>query len=185
MDAFVLDCHPDPTRNEMVLWLKAARTGEVVAHREPFAPTFHVASRTGPHALERVQRKLACIPQVELDMVDKRLGLDHQPTRVLRVRVHTPGTFRHIARTVDKLGQHRRLDLYDVDLRISHQYLLSRDLFPFARVAYDGQAVTLQDHQWALDYQPPELTKAKLEAQPATPEGNVPSHQDPLAQATL
>ncbi len=185
MRGFVLDCHPDPVSNEMVLWLKDLETGEVLAHRERFAGSFYVDSRTGPALLERAEQVLSQFPQVDLARVQRRRGLEAPLTEVLQARVGTLGTFRHIAYTIDRLGEHRDLDLFDVDLRLSHQFLLSKQLFPFAHVRYEHGQVRLDDEQWALDYTPPALEQAWLSATPSTPAGRVATHEDPLEQATF
>ncbi len=185
MDAVVLDSHPDLTSNEMVIWLKDPSTGQVQAYREPFAPSFYVASRQGPQALDRLVDDLSTLPQLTLIRTDKRLGLDHEPSPVLEVQVGAISTFRHMAYTVDRLGGYRAFDLYDVDLRLSHQHLLGRDLFPFAHVRVTGGQPVLADDQRALDYDSPPLAIAHLEGHPAVPDGQVKSHEHPLTGATV
>lgn len=185
MRGFVLDCHPDPVRNEMVLWVKDPHTGEVRDLHEPFAPTFYVASRTGEAALDALARDLAQVPQLRLARVERRLGLEARPRPVLEVAVRSLPTFRNLAHTVDRLGDFRRFDLFDVDLRLSHQFLLSKHLFPFAWVEVHGDRVTLDDEQWALEYEPPTLATARLSADLQVGPGRVGTHQDALARITL
>ncbi len=185
MRGFVLDCHPDPVANEMVLWIKDPDADRAVPVRRDLSPTFYVASRAGPAALDQLEADLSALPQLSLARTQRRLALDDAPSPVLEVEVGTLANFRHLAHAVDAYGDHRDLDLYDVDLRLSHQALLSEDLFPFACVTLEDGAIRLEDEQWALDYAPPELTRARLTGETSAPPGRVPRYEDPIGELVL
>ncbi|MBW3582334.1 MAG: hypothetical protein KY455_04475 [Euryarchaeota archaeon] len=177
-EGHLIDVHPDG-QGRMVSWV---RTKEGVARFvEPFVPRFHV------HASEadrrRLTRRLAHLDgRLGLSTVRARLGLARGKTEVLEVAVPHPLVLREVAQAVDRWGEHRAYDLFDVDLRDSHRYLLAKRVFPFARVrvAQEGRNVSMEalDGQWDLAPEPPMLRtltlSAELDAPTGIPEG--PAH---------
>jgi DNA polymerase-2 len=159
---------------------KHPSTGEVESVRRSITPTFYVARRDGVDRLDELEQQLARLPQLSLARGERLLALDREPSPVLEVEVGTPSTLRHLARSVDAYGDHRTFDLYDVDLRLSHQALLEEGLFPFAWVDRRGDRLELADEQWAIDYDPPELASARLAGEVDLPAGRVPRYEDPI-----
>lgn len=164
-EGFVLDVTPDPARGEMVLWVRTF-AGPARAWRFPFAPSFFVHARAGGEAsLRELARVLGLVPGVREPTWETRLlGLSEEARRVLKVTVRDAARLLQVARMVDARGEHRDLDLYDVDLRPSQRFLSERGLFPFARVKRDpatGSVVALDD-AWTLEYAPPPLRRLDL-----------------------
>jgi hypothetical protein len=155
---FVLDRHPDPVTNEMVLWLKDRDTGEVRARRFDAAATFHASARYDPEALSALQAMLDEVPQVAHERVNRLKALDAEHG-VAGARAHAGDVSQPGARG-RRMGEHRAYDLYDVDLRLSHQFLLEQDLFRFANVRVNGHGVERIGEQWVIDYEPPTLSRA-------------------------
>jgi DNA polymerase elongation subunit (family B) len=184
MDAFVLDCHPDPVANEMVLWLKNRDTGQPFSRRYDMAATFYAAPRDDEQGLADLEAMLDEVPQVMHERVERLRSLDTNPSTVLQARVHTLNTFHSLARAVDRLGEHQAYDVYDVDLGLSHQFLLEHELFPFANV-HVGDTVDAVDGQWDLSYEPPALSYAELTATTSAPSDRVDRHTDPIAKVRL
>lgn len=179
MDAWILDLHPDD--GGMRVWLLGER-GAVTSRVEPFQPRFyvHAPSRI---ALGSLEAHLRSLPEVATSWERHRLGLQREPSGVLRIDVARAERFRRVVEHVDRLGGFREYDLYDADLRLSHQFLLQRGTFPLARV----QAATLEpvEEQWAPAYESPPLRVATLHVDIATPAGLPPQREHPLRSATL
>lgn len=178
-EAWLLDLHPDD--GGMRVWLLDER-GHVASRVEPFQPRFYVRapSRIATGSLEAHLRET---PGVGLGRERHRLGLDREATEVLRVDVEHADDYRRLVQSVDRLGGFREYDLYDADLRLSHQFLLQRATFPLARV--DAATLEPREDQWAQDYAPPPLRVAALEVEVAAPPGLPPQEEHPLRAAAL
>ena len=176
VDGHVLDAYLDGA--EMVLWVKAD-TGRALPFRAAFTPAFHVA---GPDAeLDLLARTLPMVPGVGTPTYEKRLlGLSDEEARVLKVPVSDPRRLMQVARLVDKRGDHRDLQLYDVDLRMGQRFFLERGLFPFARVKAPSVArIQVLDDPWSMEYALPPLRESTLAARCRT--GKIlPQPEDPV-----
>ncbi|MCA1812555.1 MAG: hypothetical protein LC624_01230, partial [Halobacteriales archaeon] len=112
-----------------------------------------------------------------------RLGLDRHRSDVLRVDVPRCAQFRRLVQQVDRLGGFREYDLYDADLRFSHQFLLAHRTFPLART--DGQSLAPRDGQWDQEYALPPLRAAELVVEVDAPPGMPPAEQHAVRAASL
>lgn len=184
MDAWVLDTYS--TGERMALWLRDANPeGGAILVEEAFTPAFYV--RADHDRLERLRTMIPTLPGVagEPRLVARLCALDEAPSEVLEVRVRRHDKLAQIAQTVDLWGEYCEHDLYDVDLRMSHRFLLHKGLFPFARVrAWAPGVYRLRDDQWAIDFEPPPLRILRLRVQAA--DGRDPIHLDtPVARIEL
>ncbi|MEA3199306.1 MAG: polymerase [Thermoplasmata archaeon] len=182
IDGFILDVTPDPTKAQMVLWIKTPE-GRVVPWRAPFTPAFYVA---GPQpALDELTTTLPLLPGVgALSFEVRRLGLGGR-RRVLKVPVRDTKRLMAVAKMVDARGGHRDLDLYDVDLRASQRFFFDRGLFPFARVRAGAQDdITALDKAWDLEYVRPPLSEASLRVE-ARRRGARVEPEDPVTRVVL
>jgi DNA polymerase elongation subunit (family B) len=90
-----------------------------------------------------------------------------------------------VAKTVDARGEHRELDLFDVDLRASQRFFFERGLFPFARVRGTSLAdAEVLDEAWDLEYERPPLTEATLRAD-VRKKGPALQAADPVARVVV
>lgn len=179
-EAWILDLHPDD--GGMRVWLLDGQ-GHATSRVEPFQPRFFVSapSRMAMDSLEAHLRELPAVAGVSREQ--HRFGLHHEPSEALRVDVARSEEFRRLVQQVDRLGGFREYDLWDADLRLSHQFLLQRGTFPLARV----DAATLQplEEQWAPTYEPPPLRVATLRIEVASPRGMPPQQEHALRAAGL
>lgn len=181
VEGTVLDAYLDGA--EMVLWVKAD-TGRALPFRAASTPAFHVAGPT--EELDLLERTLPMIPgvgQVKRDM--RLLGLEPDERPVLTVPMKDPRRLMDVARMVDERGEHRALDLYDVDLRMSQRFFIERGIFPFARVKAPSVArIQALDDPWDLDYALPPLRECTLAARCRT-DALVPAPEDPIVGVTV
>jgi DNA polymerase elongation subunit (family B) len=112
-----------------------------------------------------------------------RLGLAEDLQEVLRVDVPRCDDFRRVARMVDRGGGFHEYDLYDVDLRFSHQFLLERQSFPLARV--EAETLRPLEEQWGEDYDPLPLRVARLDVEIGVPRGTVPGMEHAICGMAL
>ncbi len=70
--------------------------------------------------------------------------------------------------------------LYNIDLDPVRQYLLEHELFPMARIKGD----VLEDSQYAIDYEIPELVSMELSVTPGRDKGII-TMDDPIGRITL
>ena len=185
VDGFVLDAHPDPGKRAMVLWVKD-REGRVHAFREPFTPRFYV--RGAEADLADLKRALeASLPALgPLAFVERTCGLEFASSRLLEIPVPDHDQVHRLAAMVDGRGEHKRFELFDVDLRMSQRYFIAKRLFPFAglRVWAPGR-YTPRDDPWSVDYPFPDLRVADVAADPDAPRGRPPTHDDPVRAVTV
>lgn len=164
-EGFLLDVTHDPARRQMVAWVKTPQ-GRVEPVRHAFSPSFYVA---GPRErLDELAALLPLVPGVGAPSFERRLvGLEARSRRALRVPMLDARRLLAVARMVDARGEHRDLDLYDVDLRMSQRFLVERGLFPFAQVREerDGLVVREGDDAWRLDHEIPPLREVELKAE--------------------
>ncbi len=180
-EGVILDSYADPARREMVTWIGGGgRPARAV--RAPFTPEFYVA---GPRReLSRLAHDLPLVPGVgEPAFESHKLGLSAGARRVLKVPMLDSRRLLPVAQMVDARGEHRDLDLYDVDLRMSQRFFIARGVFPFARVRSDLSLVEGED-AWSLDYPPPDLREALLSATTRS-EGPGTAPDDPVASVTV
>lgn len=177
-EAWILDLHPDG--GGMRVWLKGT-DGKVASRVEPFQPRFFVAvpSKVATGVLEAHLRE---VPGIAVSRERHRLGLQREPSEVLRVDVAEAEDYRGVVRQVDRLGGFREYDLYDADLRLSHQFLLQRGTFPLARVGPDLEPL---EDPWAPAYEPPPLRVATLHVDIDAPAGTPPQMGHALRAAAL
>lgn len=182
IEGFVLDATPDPAKAEMVLWVKAT-SGRVVPWRAPFTPAFYVAGSATQ--LAGLSTTLPLVPGVGAPSFEvHKLGLGGR-RRVLKVPVRDTKRLLAVAKMVDARGEHRDLDLFDVDLRASQRFFFERGLFPFARVRGTSVAdVEVLDAAWDLEYERPPLTQATLGVE-VRKQGHALQPEDAIARVTV
>ncbi|HLE95775.1 MAG TPA: DNA polymerase domain-containing protein, partial [Candidatus Thermoplasmatota archaeon] len=166
---------------QAVLWIRGRDRAHAV--RAPFSPTFYVRGA----GLPRLAQGALDLGAVSADVVEAVPGLEDAAAKVLRVAVRGFEDVHRFASAIDAWGRYKDLDLYNVDLRPSQRILLARRLFPFAHVrAWGPERVSLlDDEQWIVDYPMPAMRTIFLDAGPDLPRGTLPTHEHPVAWATL
>lgn len=177
----ILDVYPDYERSVMVTWL--VNHGKTTRVEEPYDPGFFVHAPS--KSIAELAKALEEMPQVKrLQFTAAKLSLGSpKHTLVLEVTPKTLRALHPLATLVDFWGGFHEYELYNVDLRLPTRYLLERGVFCHAWVTWDGKRFQLEDEQWALDYETPELRTLRLDV----PGENkrAPSFQEPLSAITV
>lgn len=144
----------------MVYWLKSGN--RVSRFEDPgFRPCFFVHHSSASELLA-LKKRLAILDSVgRMDLTEKRLDIgDTSPKKVLAVYPRSYSDLSELAGTVDCLGGYFDYRLYDVDLRLSQRFMVSRGVFPMAHVAQPG--LSTEDGQYRINYRIPTLKSAVL-----------------------
>lgn len=182
-DGFVLDCYSDPSRGEMVVWLKTASGAVRLA--EPFTPVVYARSRSTA-ALRDLADALTLVRGVgATDVTEALCGLEDEPSSVLRIPVTDHRMVLRVAQMVDTRGDYRDFEVFDADLRMSHRYFLAKGLWPLAKVRawVAGRYRLLEDSKWATGYERPPLALLGVGAETATARGELPTDGSRVARA--
>lgn len=177
MTRHLLDVRPHPDGRHVVVWTIG---DDGPSRREvPFRPRFWVTS----HGLDldAVEDALSCFAVADLDRVEATPGLADRPVEALRVEAPTTH-LRRLAGLVDELGRHRRVDVWDSDVRATHQFLLDADLWPLAPLEPDRLEAT--GRRWSFEAPLPDLDRVHLDVQARVARSLV-TPDDPVEAATL
>ena len=157
----ILDTYVDDKNNVMVTWL----IDRGIARRieEPFFPSFYV--HASQQSLFSLAAQLQDSPQVKaLNFTKEKLTVgSEKKTLVLEVTPSTLSSFHRLAAQIDLQGNYREYTLYNVDFRLPTRYLQQKGVFCNAWVVWDGKNFTLNDDQWAIDYEIPAYKILRLE----------------------
>jgi len=155
-----LDVYPDNLANEMVYWIKSGNRVSRFSDSD-FHPCFFV-HHSSAQELFGLGKRLAALDAVgRTELAEKRLGIeDPKPRKVLAVYPERFADLQECAGTVDCLGGYYDYRLYDVDLRMSQRYMVSRGVFPMAHVSCPG--LSTEDGQYRINYRLPLLASAEL-----------------------
>ncbi len=138
--------------------------------REVYYPKIYVGGK--PELLSVI----ASLPGVKDTCFDeKSTWLGRNPEKVISVKVESTSIY-DIASMLEAKG----CSLYDIDLDPVRQYLLEYDLFPAARLKGD----ILDDSQYAIDYEVPELVGMELSVTPDRNKGII-TMDDTIGRITL
>ena len=177
----ILDVYPDYEKNVMVTWL--LQNGRATRVEEPYEPCFYV--HTPSKDISKVAKALEVVPQVKrLQLTAAKLMLGSpKHTMVLEVVPKTLNSLHTLASLVDLWGGFHDHQLFNVDLRLPTRYLQERGVFCHAWISWNGKRFTLEDEQWALDYEIPPLKILHLDIKQKT--GAVPSFHEPIPSIAL
>ncbi|HIH43597.1 MAG TPA: hypothetical protein HA257_00510, partial [Candidatus Methanoperedenaceae archaeon] len=165
---FLLDARYVPENSTITRWLKDGRGCRPV--REVYYPRIYVGGR--PELLPLI----ASLPGAkDAGFDEKCTWLGRAPEKVISLRVKS-GLIYDIASMLEARG----CSLYNIDLDPVRQYLLEHNLFPAARLRGD----VLDDEQYALDYEIPELVSTELSVIPDRDHGII-TMDDPIGRITL
>jgi len=177
----ILDVYPDYENNVMVTWL--VQNGKATRIEEPYDPRFYVHAPS--KNISEVAKALEAIPQVkQLQFTPAKLQLGSpKHTMVLEVVPKTLNSLHALATLVDSWGGFHEYQLFNVDVRLPTRYLQERGVFCHAWVTWDGKQFSLEDDQWALDYEVPSVKILRLDV--ARKKGGAPSFQETLPAITV
>ncbi len=165
---FLLDVRYNPQNSTITRWIKDGR--DCKPEREVFYPKIYVSGE--PKLLPLI----ASLPGVKDTYFDeKRTWLGQEPEKVVSVTLE-PNSVYEIAQMLEARG----CGLYNIDLDPVRQYLLEHNLFPMARLRGD----ILDDSQYALDYEIPDLVSMELSVTPGRNKGII-TINDPIGRITL
>ncbi len=165
---FLLDIRYNPENSTITRWIKDGKGCKPV--RELYYPKIYVGGK--PELLSVI----ASLPGVKDACFDeKSTWLGRNPEKVISVKVESASIY-DIASMLESKG----CSLYNIDLDPVRQYLLEHDLFPAARLKGD----ILDDNQYALDYEVPELVSTELSVTPDRDKGII-TMDDPIGRITL
>ncbi len=152
---FLLDIRYDPENSTITKWIKTDKGCEPV--RELYYPKIYVGGK--PELLSVI----ASLPGVKDACFDeKSTWLGRDPEKIISAKVESASIY-DIASMLEAKG----CSLYNIDLDPVRQYLLEHNLFPAARLKGD----ILDDSQYALDYEVPDLVSMELSVTPDRDKG--------------
>src|SRR4030066_1919489 len=165
---FLLDIRYNPENNTITRWIKDRSGCRPV--REVFYPRIYISCK--PELLSLV----ASLPGVKhTNYEEKSTWLGKGPEKVISAVIE-PNSVYEIASMLEAKG----CSLYNIDLDPVRQYMLEHGLFPMARLT--GEA--LDDKQYAIDYEVPELVSMELSVTPGRDKGII-TMDDPIGRITL
>ncbi len=165
---FLLDIRYDPKNSQITKWIKTGKGCKPV--REVYYPKIYVGGK--PELLSVI----ASLPGVkDACFVEKSTWLGKSPEKVISAKVESTSIY-DIASMLEAKG----CSMYNIDLDPVRQYLLEYNLFPAARLKGD----ILDDSQYALDYEVPELVGIELSVTPDRNKGII-TMDDPIGRITL
>ncbi len=165
---FLLDIRYDPENSTITKWIKEGSGCKPV--RELYYPKIYVGGK--PELLSVI----ASLPSVKDTWFDeKSTWLGRNPEKIISVKVESASIY-DIASMLEAKG----CSLYNTDLDPVRQYLLEYNLFPAARLKGD----ILDDSQYAVDYEVPELVSTELSVTPDRDKGII-TMDDPIGRITL
>ena len=165
---FLLDVRYNPKNCTITRWIKDNTGCKPV--REVYYPSIFVSGK--PELLPLI----ASLPGVKGVCFDeKRTWLGSEPEKVMSVTVESNSVY-EIASMLEAKG----CSLYNIDLDPVRQYLLECNLFPTAKL----KGGILDDSQYALDYEVPDLVSLELLVTPGRDKGIV-TMDDPIGRITL
>jgi DNA polymerase elongation subunit (family B) len=164
---FLLDIRYNPKNSTITKWIKTENDKGCLPVREVYYPKIYVSGK--PELLPLI----ASLPGVKDACFDeKSTWLGRSPEKVISAKVESTSIY-DIASMLEAKG----CSLYDIDLDPVRQYLLEYDLFPAARLKGD----ILDDSQYAIDYEVPELVGMKLSVIPGRDKGII-TMDDPIGR---
>ncbi len=165
---FLLDIRYDPKNNQITKWIKDGPDCRPV--REVYYPRIYISGK--PELLPLI----ASLPGVkEACFEEKRTWLGSEPEKVIFATIE-PSSVYDIASMLEAKG----CCLYNIDLDPVRQYMLEYSLFPAAKL----NGGTLDDSQYAFDYEVPDLVSLELSVTLAREKGII-TMDDPIGRITL
>jgi DNA polymerase elongation subunit (family B) len=165
---FLLDIRYNPKSSTITKWIKDGTDCKPV--REVYYPKICFSGK--PELLHLI----ASLPGVkDTCFEEKRTWLGSEPEKVISATIE-PNSVYEIASMLEAKG----CSLYNIDLDPVRQYLLEHGLFPVAKLKGD----LLDDYQYALDYEVPDLVSMELSVTPGRDKGII-TMDDPIGRITL
>ncbi len=165
---FLLDVRYDPKNSRITKWIKDGPDCRPV--REVYYPRIYISDK--PELLSLI----ASLPDVkDVSFEEKRTWLGNEPEKVISAAIE-PNSVYGIASMLEAKG----CSLFNIDLDPVRQYMLEYGLFPVAKLKGD----ILDDSQYALDYEVPDLVSLELSVTPARDRGII-TMDDPIGRITL
>jgi DNA polymerase elongation subunit (family B) len=165
---FLLDIRYDPKSCTITKWIKDGTDCKPV--HEVYYPKIYISGK--PELLPLI----ASLPGVkDTCFEEKRTWLGSEPEKVISATIE-PNSVYEIASMLEAKG----CNLYNIDLDPIRQYLLEHGLFPVAKLKGD----LLDDCQYALDYEIPDLVSMELSVTPGRNKGII-TMDDPIGRITL
>ncbi len=165
---FLLDVRYNPENSTITRWIKDGSDCKIV--REVYYPKIYVGGK--PELLSLI----ASLPGVKhTNYEEKKTWLGKGPEKVISATIE-PNSVYEIASMLEAKG----CSLYNIDLDPVRQYMLEHGLFPMTRIKGD----VLDDSQYAIDYEIPELVSMELSVKPDRDKGII-TMDDPIGKIIL
>ncbi|MCZ7391851.1 MAG: DNA polymerase domain-containing protein [Candidatus Methanoperedens sp.] len=162
---FLLDIRYNPENCTITRWIKDG--SDCKPEREVYYPRIYISNK--PELLSLI----ASLPGVKhTHFEEKSTWLGKEPEKVISAAIE-PNSVYEIASMLEAKG----CSLYNIDLDPVRQYLLEYKLFPAARLKGD----ILDDSQYTLDYEVPELVSMELSVIPGRDKGII-TMDDPIGR---
>ncbi len=165
---FLLDVRYNPESSTITKWIKNGRGSKPV--HEVYYPKIYFS---GKPELQPLIDSLQGVKEARFEKKSTWLG--KEPEKVISATIE-PNSVYEIASMLEAKG----CGLYNIDLDPVRQYLLEHSVFPLARLEGD----VLDDSQYALDYEIPELVGMELSVTPAKDKGII-TMDDPIGSINL
>ncbi|MHA1271330.1 MAG: DNA polymerase domain-containing protein [Candidatus Helarchaeota archaeon] len=158
-ESWILDVNIEA--NNIVVWLKD--NNKVIKKIYPYNPSFYISTKEV--SFHEVMKSLEDYPHiVSADLVRKYINIrDHNKSSVLRITVDKLQNYNRIKH---KLEHFKDFKLYNTDIPHVRMWLYKNDLFPTAKVAYNGcNNLKLVDYEsrGIVDYEIPNFKSIQLD----------------------
>jgi DNA polymerase elongation subunit (family B) len=165
---FLLDIRYDSKNSQITKWIKDGADCKPL--HEKYYPKIYISGK--PELLPLI----ASLPGVkDTCFEEKRTWLGSEPQKVISATIE-PNSVYETASMLEAKG----CSLYNIDLDPVKQYLLEHGLFPVAKLKGD----LLDDCQYALDYEIPDLVSMELSVTPDRDKGII-TTDDPIGRINL
>jgi DNA polymerase elongation subunit (family B) len=165
---FLLDIRYNPENSTITKWIKDGKSCKPV--REVYYPKIYVGGK--PELLSVI----SSLPGMKDTCFDeKSTWLGRDPEKVISAKVESASIY-----DIATMLEAKECSLYNIDLDPVRQYLLEYNLYPVARLKKD----ILDDSQYALDYEVPDLVSMELSVTPDRDKGII-TMDDPIRWITL
>lgn len=172
---YLLDVGYNKEYDKISKWIKL-NNGYKCLHEE-FYPKIYISRGEAKHRLQYIQRLMLSLPYIKDAYLDKKkTWLRKEPEDVLCIEIEQKEVY-NTASMLEKRGYF----LYNVDINPVRQYLIGSDMFPMAKLK---EGYKLDDDQWNIDYEIPDVDCKVLSIFPKKEKGIV-TIEDPISNITL
>ncbi|MBD3229899.1 MAG: hypothetical protein GF329_17080 [Candidatus Lokiarchaeota archaeon] len=149
--------------NSIVVWIKDH--DKVIKKYYPYNPSFYVSTRT--LNLQKLERSLEKHPHIiSIGQERKYVNIrDHHKSPVLKITVDKLYNLHWVLKDIEKIGN---LKYYNIDIPHIRKWLYHNELYPTAKVKFEGRAlpkIVDGDSRRSIYYELPEFNSIQLDVE--------------------